>query len=229
MKLVKKGNIIYDEDLLNKKYVFNDRFDAGSYLGIACKKVFSNINIVYAVPRGGVPVGYEVAKILNTHFDLIICRKLLIPWNREAGFGAVDIDGNVYIDKDYAYMLGLTKNDINKAIEEQVNEIKYRNKVLRGNRGYPNLTGKSVILVDDGIAAGYTMKVAINFMKSKKASRIYIAVPTGSLDSIMKLSGDVDEILCLNIRRSDFFAVADAYKYWTDLTDDDIIKLLHIK
>ena len=226
MDIRKEGNIIFDRSPYNKTYIFKDRVNAGKYLAKICKYVLKSTDIVYAIPMGGVPIGYEISKELNVNFDLVICRKLLIPWNREAGFGAVDPSGNIFIDKNLVLYLGLSKSSIEKAIKEQLREIEIRNKVLRGGRGYPDLTGKSVLLVDDGIAAGYTMKAAINFMKNKNAAKIYIAVPTGSLNSIMKLSEKVDLIICANIRDSEIFAVADAYQYWTDLTVNDIMKYL---
>lgn len=223
MKLIKSGNVIWDDDLREKVNVFKDRIDAGRKLAEACKLLFKNIDIVYAIPRGGVPVGYEVAKTLNSQFDLLICRKLLIPWNREAGFGAIDPDGNVYVDDEFASYLGLSELDIKNAINEQLNEIRNRNRVLRGDKPYPNLDNKSIILVDDGIAAGYTMEVAIKFVKGRGASEVIIATPTGSLSSVMRLAKQVNYILCLNIRSSRIFAVADAYIKWRDLTDKDIM------
>jgi len=226
MKFRRENNIIFDEELYNKEYVYKDRIDAGAYLAQICKTVLDKVDIVYAIPRGGVPIGYKVASILNAEFDLIICRKLLIPWNREAGFGAVDPSGNIYIDKEFASMLGLSEKDIRKAIEEQLEEIKNRNKVLRGGRDYPDLTGKSVLLTDDGIAGGYTMETAIKFVKFKNVSKVYVAVPTGSLNSVIRLSKIVDLIICPNIRSGAVFAVADAYKYWRDLTDEDILQYI---
>lgn len=226
MKLVRDGNIIWDEELREKYYVFKDRVDAGRKLAEACKILFKNIDIVYAIPYGGVPIGYEVAKELDSSFDLLICRKLLIPWDREAGFGAIDPDGNIYVDEDFTSYLGLSKSEIESAINEQLNEIRNRNKILRGDRPYPSLNGKSVILVDDGIAAGYTMSIAVKFVRNKMADNIIVASPTGSLRSIIRLAKQVDYILCLNIRSSEVFAVADAYVRWRDLTDRDIMVYL---
>jgi predicted phosphoribosyltransferase len=226
LKLRFNGNIVYDLDLYNRHGVFNDRFDAGIKLSNACREVFDHVDYVFAIPMGGVPIGVEIAKALNAEFDLLICRKLLIPWNREAGFGAVDPDGNVYVDLEFARELGLTESDVESAVKEQLNEIEKRNVRLRGGRPYPNLEGKSVILVDDGIAAGYTMNSAIKFCRKRGANKISIAVPTGSTRSVKLLSQYVDLILCLNLRDDIWFAVADAYKFWRDLNEDDIMKLL---
>jgi len=175
---------------------------------------------------GGVPIGIELAKILNTNFDLLICRKLLIPWNREAGFGAVDPDGNVFIDEDFVRSLNLSKNEVEMAVKEQLIEIKRRNEFLRDNRPYPNLHGKSIVLVDDGIAAGYTMGAAIKFIKYRMAEKIFIAVPTGYSNSVDMIADYADLILCLNLRGGPWFAVADAYELWRDLTENDVRELM---
>jgi len=226
MNLTRRGNIIYDCELFNKHEVFIDRFDAGVKLAEACGKIFRNIDYVFAIPMGGAPIGLKISEALKSKFDLLICRKLLIPWNREAGFGAIDPDGNIFVDEEFAEQIGLSREDIEDSIREQLNEINRRNIILRGGRPYPNLNGKNVILVDDGIAAGYTMNAAIQFARKRNANKIYIAVPTGCAKSIIKISKYVDEILCLNLRSELFFAVADAYKYWRDLNEEDIMEIL---
>ena len=226
MKLVRYKCIIYDEYLLGRLGVFTNREDAGLKLAKACKKIFTNISYVFAIPRGGVPIAIRIAREINAKLDLVNCRKLLIPWNREAGFGAVDPEGNVYVDEVLASYLGLSENEIRKAIEEQLNEIKLREKVLRKNKPYPNLKGLNVIVVDDGIAAGYTMQAAINFLKRLGASKVYIAVPTCNIESILRFCEEVDTILCLNPRTGPIFAVADAYIEWRDLTDEDVLREL---
>jgi len=226
LKLKFNGKIVYDLDLYNRHGVFNDRFDAGIKLSNACKEVFGHVDYVFAIPMGGVPIGIEIAKALKAEFDLLICRKLLIPWNREAGFGAVDPDGNVYVDLEFVRELELSEFDVDSAIKEQLNEIEKRNIRLRGGRPYPHLDGKSVILVDDGIAAGYTMNAAIKFCRKRGAGGIFIAVPTGSTRSVKLLSQYVDLILCLNLRDDIWFAVADAYRFWRDLNENDIMEIL---
>ena len=156
----------------------------------------------------------------------MICRKLLIPWNREAGFGAVDPDGNYFVDEAFARAIGLTDEDIRNAIDEQLSEIKKRNELLRGGRGYPPFNGLRVVLVDDGIAAGYTMTAAIRFVRSRGAKEVILAVPTGCLDSLLRLLDIADLILCLNVRSGPWFAVADAYIEWRDLEYEDVMEIL---
>ena len=226
MKLSRRGNVVYDEELLGKFYVFKDRLHAGELLGEACRSVLDRADYVFAVPMGGVPVGLRVSRALRAEFDIIICRKLLIPWNREAGFGAVSPDGSYFVDEPFARGIGLSDRDIQEAVEEQLEEIRRRNELLRGGRSYPSLEGLRVVLVDDGVAAGYTMTAAIGFVKSKKAKEVVLATPTGCLDSLIKLSRMVDLIVCLNIRSGPWFAVADAYQEWRDLDYEDVLNLL---
>lgn len=226
MRLVRLGNLYYDEELLDRVGVFADREDAGDRLGSACREVLGSADAVYAIPMGGVPVGAGVAKALSATLDLLICRKLLIPWNREAGFGAVAPDGTVYVDRELARQLGLGDEDVRAAVEEQLEEVKRRNRVLRGGRGYPSLAGKAVVVVDDGIAAGYTMRAAVEFLRRRGARRVCVAVPTGHGSSVMAIAGIADVVICLNVRCGPIFAVADTYREWKDLTDEDVMRYL---
>jgi predicted phosphoribosyltransferase len=146
---------------------------------------------------GGVPVGYEVARALKAGFDLLICRKLLIPWNREAGFGAVDPDGNVFVDEGLASALGLGREQVEDAVREQLEEIRRRNVVLRRGRPYPRLDGRRIVIVDDGVAAGYTMMAAVRFARGRGANKVYVATPTGHVESINRLSRVADMVICV--------------------------------
>ena len=227
MRLAKRGKLIYDEDLTGLEGVFKDRQEAGEALGKACSEVLGEADLVYAIPRGGVPVAVPVAEALDAELDLLICRKLLIPWNREAGFGAVGPDGSVFVDRDFARYLGLSERAIREAVEEQLREISWRNERLRGGRGYPaSLEGKKVVLVDDGVAAGYTMSAALRFVKARRPREAVVAVPTGHLPSLLRLSSEADLVICLNVRSGYVFAVADAYRSWRDLTDQDVLEIL---
>lgn len=226
LRLSQKGKFVYSEELLGRFHVFKDRLQAGTLLGEACRQVIKKVDYVLAVPMGGIPVGLMVSKVLKARFDIIVCRKLLIPWNREAGFGAVGPDGSYFVDQAFARSLGLSDCDIEKALMEQIEEIKKRNELLRQGRDYPSFNDLRVLLVDDGVAAGYTMRAAIDFVKSRRAKEIIIAVPTGCLESLLRLSEHVDLIVCLNARSGPWFAVADAYVEWRDLDYEDIMRLI---
>lgn len=226
MELAREGKLVYDRELTDRVRVFADRHEAGLLLARACGQVLGSADLIYAIPRGGAPVGVPVAEALGAELDLLICRKLLIPWNKEAGFGAVRPDGRFFVDERLATFLGLSEHDIEEAIREQLREVEERNKRLRAGRPYPGLEGKRVVLVDDGVAAGYTMRAALGFVRDKGAREAVIAVPTGHIRALEALAGEADLVICLNVRSGPFFAVADAYERWRDLTDDDVLEAL---
>lgn len=224
---MKKGALIEDIDLRNKYYVFKDRTYAGKLIANMLKNYIEKNTIVLAIPSGGVPVGCEIARSYRLPLDLLIVRKIQIPGNTEAGFGSVGPDFEVIIDDHLVKKLKLTKEQIDRQIEVTKETLKKRNEIMREGKDFPDLTNKNVILVDDGLASGYTMKEAVRFVKRKGVSSIVIAVPTAPLDTINKLIYDVDMIVCPNIREYYPFAVADAYEKWHDLTDYEVID--HLK
>jgi len=216
-------------DLRGLLKIFRDREDAGETLARFLQEKLSVRNklVVLAIPRGGVPIGCVLSKMLNAEFDLVVVRKIPIPWDPEAGFGAVTPDGEIYVDKKVISYLGLSNKMIKELVESVLEEIKRREKVFLGDRPRVALGGKNIILVDDGLATGYTMLAAVNYAKKEKPNRIFIAVPTASKHALDLLSRHVDAIYCLNVRSGvPYFAVADAYVNWRDLTDDDVLQFL---
>lgn len=220
------GDIIEKPELRNKTHIFDDRTHAGD---LVAELLQENENrkdtIILAIPAGGVPVANQISKKLNLSWDLAITRKLHIPWNQEAGFGAVSWDGTAIINRPLADSLGLTKKEINRVIEEEKQILQRRLKKFRGNAPFPVIKNKVVILVDDGLASGFSMLVTARTL-SNKVKKVVVAVPTAPTTAINLIQSEVDKIVCVNIRSTPFFAVADAYKLWYDLTDDDVIGLL---
>jgi predicted phosphoribosyltransferase len=155
--------------------MFKNRKDAGEKLARALEKYRAENPLILAVPRGGVEVGLQVAKKLDADFSLIIARKLPFPDNPEAGFGAIAEDGSTFILEDAYYWL--SGDTIERIKKEQVAEIRRRVKTLRGGNPLPEINGRTVILIDDGIAMGSTMMAAIELCKNREARRIVVAVP----------------------------------------------------
>jgi len=220
--------IVEDLTLRGRISIFKDREHAGYLLSNFLKEKLDEREnvVVLAIPRGGVPVGCIVAKELQAEFDLIIVRKTPIPWNPEAGFGAVTPDGNFILNENMVKYLRLELNEIKKVAKRVLDEIKRREQMFLRNRKRVNLTNKNIILVDDGLATGFTMLAAVKFL-GNKPRKIVIAVPTASRSAISMLSKHVHAIYCLNIRGEiPYFAVADAYVHWRDLTDNDVIEYL---
>lgn len=223
-----KGIIIEDVDLRNKYFVFRDRIDAGRKLANLMKNKieFSNF-IVLAIPSGGVPVASEIARALSLPFDLLIVRKIQLPDNTEAGFGSIGPDLEVILDYNLIKKLRLTKDQIDKQIEFTKQTLMKRNKIMRGGKDLPQIRDKNVIIVDDGLASGYTMLEAVKYVKRNGVKSIIISVPTAPLDTINKLIHEIDMIFCANVREYYPFAVADAYEKWHDLTDEEVLKYLN--
>ena len=205
--------------------MFRDRKDAGIQLAKALEK-YKNLQdvLVLAIPRGGVEVGAQIAKYLGSDFDLIMCRKLQYPWTTESGYGALCEDGTLYINENA--LDGVTQEDILAEIAKQQEEIAHRIKLLRHNRPLKDIHNKIVILVDDGIAMGSTMRAAIAMIQKQYPKKIVVAVPTASPQAVEEFSRLVDEVIALYTPYP-FYAVADAYENWYDVSDEEVLHILN--
>jgi len=219
---------IYErKELRDKNYVFKDRIEAGERLAEMLEPRYKQVQdgIVLAIPSGGVPVALEVSRKLEFPFDLIIVRKIPIPHNPEAGYGAVTLEGGVFLNEDLVSRLRLSSSQIEQHISAIKKELEERNRLFRGGKPFMNLSEKTVLLADDGLASGYTMMASVHDAKNRGAKKIVIAVPTGPSRTIEKIQPMVDEIYCPNIRDKIFFAVADAYENWYDLSKEEVLRL----
>jgi predicted phosphoribosyltransferase len=203
--------------------MFADRKDAGQKLARALENYREQKPLVLAIPKGGVEVGYEVAKHLGCEFSILIARKLPFPDNPEAGFGAVAEDGSTFIN-DYAAR-GLSQHTIDRILKQQRREIKRRIAALRKGRPLPQIADRTVILIDDGIAMGSTMRAAVSLCKNKKAKKIVVASPVAGPSTAAELARIVDDVVVLE--KPPFFrAVAQAYASWYDVCDEEVIRIL---
>ena len=203
--------------------MFKNRKDAGEKLAQALEKYRTENPVILAIPRGGVEVGLQVAAKLNADFSLIIARKLPFPDNPEAGFGAIAENGSTFIfENAYYWLAGETIEEIK---QQQIAEIERRIKTLRGGNPLPEIAGRTVIIIDDGIAMGSTMRAAIELCKNKKAGKIVVAVPVAGREVAEKLQEKVDELVVLEIPAY-FRAVAQAYERWYDVSDEEVLDLL---
>ena len=202
--------------------MFANRREAGERLARALEKYSKRSVIVLAIPLGGVQVGYEVSKHLNANFSILIVRKLPFPHNPEAGFGAIAEDGSTVILREHAHYI--SEVIIQEIINEQKEEIARRIKVLRGNETLPDLEGRVVILIDDGIAMGSTMQAAIKLCKKRKPAELVVASPVAATDVRRKLARIVDNIVVLE-EPYDFRAVAQVYANWYDVPDWEAVEI----
>jgi putative phosphoribosyl transferase len=221
------GDILDNPRLRERKFVFLDRHDAGRQLGAFLKTLPALRDpLVLAIPAGGVPIGREVAGALGAPLSLAIVRKIRIPGTTESGFGAVTWDGQVLINEELRAALALPKAEVDRAIADTRENVNERVDRFTKGQAIPSPAGKTVILTDDGLASGFTMLAAVHSIRRKKPARIIVAVPTASAPAARLVSGQVDQLVCLNIRSSRMFAVADAYEQWYDLDDREVLEEL---
>ncbi|MCD1295448.1 phosphoribosyltransferase [Methanocella sp. CWC-04] len=206
---------------------FIDRRDAGKKLAEKLSVYRGEKIFVMAIPRGGVPIGYEISRRLQVPLDLIVPRKLPIPWSPEAGFGAVAPDGTVVLNEELLAGLGLTDREISDIAEEVLGEVRRRLRTYRGDRPFPDLSGKTVIVVDDGLASGYTMIAAVRALKKQDPKKVIVAVPVSPASAVKKLSQEADEVITLHTQPFGPFAVASFYESFPDLTDEEVMDLIN--
>jgi putative phosphoribosyl transferase len=200
--------------------MFKDRKDAGRKLAAELLSYTDTDALVLAIPRGGVEVGYEVARALHADFSLLICRKLPFPFNTESGFGAMAEDGSLYINEQAAASVSETERS--RIIEQQKEEVQRRIEKLRGGEPLPPMEGRTVILADDGIAMGSTMHVAVELCRKRSAGKIVVAVPVAGEQAIRKFSRMADEVVVLESPEF-FYAVAQVYENWYDVSDEEAL------
>ncbi|MCC7567405.1 MAG: phosphoribosyltransferase [Methanoregulaceae archaeon] len=221
------GKIYEEKTLRNRTMVFADRDDAGERLARFIRETLNLQNpLVCAIPAGGVPAGVRIARSLDARMMLGIVRKVRIPWNPEAGFGAVTWDGRVFLNEALVRGTGLSQDAVERAIRESREEIRQRQIKFPGNEPSPAIKGSTVIVTDDGLASGYTMRAAIEAVRSDAPEGIIAAVPTGSARAVSMIGKIVECVMCLNIREGHSFAVADAYRHWHDLSDAEVLQYL---
>jgi predicted phosphoribosyltransferase len=203
--------------------VFRDRADAGQQLARALEQYRSENPLILAIPRGGAEVAYQVAKHLEADLGLLMVRKLPYPDNPESGFGAIAEDGSTYLNQEAA--LTLSERAIYGIIRQQNIEIDRRVEVLRQGRPLPEIEGRIVILIDDGIAMGSTMRAAISLCRRRKASSLVVAVPVAGRRVANEMQRLADRVIVLEQPRY-FRAVAQVYRSWRDVPDDEVIEVM---
>jgi putative phosphoribosyl transferase len=204
---------------------FSDRITAGKLLGQALKnKVGKNV-VVLAIPRGGVVVGFEVARELGAELDVVVPRKIGAPGDPELAIGAVGEDGTVVLDKHLVEYLGVSEEYVAMASELQKLEIQRRLKTYRGDLPPINIEGREVVLVDDGIATGSTMKAALASARKNGARRVIVAVPVGPFSTAVELEEIADAVVFL-YKPQVFNAIGEFYTDFTQTTDAEVKALL---
>jgi predicted phosphoribosyltransferase len=205
---------------------FRDRSDAGRRLAESLEEYRDGGTIVFAIPRGGIPVAIEVARALDSRLDIIVSRKIPIPDNTEAGYGAVTEDGAIVLNDPLVRRLGLTPPQVERHAEAIRAEIRRRQSVFRAILPPSSVAGKKAVIIDDGLASGYTMLAAIRSLGRQGATRVVAAAPVASSHAWELLRASADAVVCPLVSDHYPFAVASFYRYWHDLTDEEVIRAL---
>jgi predicted phosphoribosyltransferase len=215
-----------DIGLRDREHVFRDRKDAGILLAEMLREYGGSNAYILAIPAGGVPVARELARLLSLRLEVAIARKVQLPGEPEAGFGAIGPDDVLVLNDELVKAADLTQDIIERQVQKARQSVRWREEIFRENQPYPDLRRKIVIIVDDGIASGYTMLAVIRFARESGASKVIVAVPTASERSAEMMLQEADEVYVLNIRSGPVFAVADAYQDWNDVSDEEALSIL---
>jgi len=205
---------------------FQDRFDAGRQLGARLSSYAKRGDVVVlALPRGGVPVGYEVARQLNAPLDIFLVRKLGVPGYEELAMGAIASGGARVVNEEVVEQLQIPEDVIDAATIEQQQELERREAAYRAGRPLPELKNKTVILVDDGLATGSSMCAAVQALRLLGPKAIVVAVPVGAAETCEMLQSDADDVVCL-MAPGNFSAVGRWYLDFTQTSDEEVSDLL---
>jgi putative phosphoribosyl transferase len=218
--------IIDKQRLREETTVFKDRQQAGQVLAKMLEKFTDSNAVVLAIPAGGVPVAAVIYEKLKLPLAVSVVSKITFPWDTEAGFGAVAFDGTVQLNERLVRMVDMNKTEQQLQIDLALKKVKRRTEQFAELAPIPDLNNKTAILVDDGVASGFTIKVAAAAIRRKKPARIIIASPTGHRQALEQLDKEVDTVYCPNVRGGPSFAVADAYMNWHDISEKKAIEIL---
>lgn len=205
---------------------FRDRKYAGRALARRLATLAGRSDVtVLALPRGGTPVAYEVAKALHAPLDVLVVRKLGVPWNPEFAMGAIASGGERLIDDMLVRELGISTRDVEEVASNEAYELERRERVYRGGRPAPDLRGRTVILVDDGLATGSTMRVAVRAARRQSPARIVVAAPVAAPEACELLRGEADEVVCAEMP-DPFLGVGRWYLDFSQTSDQEVCRLL---
>jgi putative phosphoribosyl transferase len=182
---------------------------------------------VLAIPNGGVPVAVEVASALSADLDLVISRKIPMPLSPEAGFGAVADDGTIIFNEEVVKRIGLSRQQIEHEAGKVRAEIKRRSLLYRGDRPLVRVSGRTVIIIDDGLASGFTMMAAVESVRHRRPREIVVAVPCAAKIAVKQVESVADRLITCVTDLVPKFYISDFYRYWHDVSDDEVARSLN--
>lgn len=211
--------------IMFKNVLFEDRKEAGKMLAAKLEKFSDGEVMVLAIPRGGVVIGYEIAKKIHAPMDIIVPRKLRAPYQPELAIGAITEDGNIILDEQIINSLNVSSDYIKIESQRQKFEIDRRLRVYKGESKIPDLTGLDVIVADDGVATGATMKAALISVRKRGAKSVILAIPVASLSALRMLEQEADKTISL-FTPQHFYAIGQFYRNFEQTSDQDVKELL---
>ncbi len=206
--------------------IFENRYDAGRQLASNLVEYYQKPVIVLGIPNGGVAVALSIALSLDVDLDLVISRKIPLPLSPEGGFGSVTDDGTIIFNEDAVKKAGLSQPQINYQVSRVRADIRDRSLLYHKDRPPLTVSGKTVIIVDDGLASGYTMRAAIESLRHRKPEKIIAAVPVGPQPVVEELKRVADKVVTCAVGTSPQFYLSDYYRYWHEITDDEVLQCL---
>ena len=207
--------------------IFENRHDAGRRLAAELGEYRDQSVVVLAIPNSGVPVALEVAAALRAELDLVICRKVPLLLNPEGSLGAAADDGTVILNEEAVKRIGLSRQKLEDEINKVRAEIKQRSLLYKGDRPIIRVSGKTVIIIDDGLASGFTMMTAVESVRHRRPREVIVAVPVASAMAVKRVEKVADRVVTCTTGFMPKFYVSDFYRYWYDLSDDDIVHYLN--
>ena len=206
--------------------IFENRYDAGRRLAEQLAGYADKSVVVLGIPNGGVAVALSVALALNADLDLVISRKIPLPLRPEGGFGSITDDGTTILNDEVVKNTGLSQQQINYQVGKVRSDIRNRSLLYHRDRPPLALSGRTLIIVDDGLASGYTMRAAVESVRHRKPEKVVAAVPVGPGHVVNELKGIADEVVTCAVGTGPKFYVSDYYRFWHDITDGEVLHCL---
>lgn len=213
------------EHLFHITPLFRDRAEAGRRLAERLEQYRKASPVVFAIPRGGVPIGVEIARHLDAALDVVVARKLGAPFQPELAIGAVTADGGRFLNQDVLRELAIDDAHLERVTREQLAEARRREERFRGGRSPVPVRERTALLVDDGLATGATMRAAARSLRQRQPARLVVAVPVGSRQACAALREDADEVVCL-AQPEPFYAIGPYYQAFDQVEDAEVLRLL---
>ncbi len=213
-------------DFSASQVLFENRRDAGRKLAAILTEYNEKSAVVLAIPNGGVPVGVEVAGALKADFDVVVSRKIPMPLTPEGGFGAVVDDGTIILNENTVRKLGLTRQQIEYEARKVREKVKQRSMLYKGDRPLTRLSGRTVIIVDDGLASGVTMIAAVQSVQHRGCRNVVVAVPVASAIALKEVQPVAGKVVTCATGYMPQFYISDFYRQWHDLSDEEVVQYL---